>query len=443
MKRSLHTGYKPSGAEWLGDIPEHWEVKRLKHCASINDEALSETTPSDFELAYVDISSVDALLGITCFEEMVFEDAPSRARRMVREGDIIISTVRTYLRAIAPISKPRENLVVSTGFAVVRPRRIQARFLSYALSESGFVDTIMARSVGVSYPAINAAEIGTIPIAVPSDVEQRVVADFLDRAIEKIDSLASKKRTLVDRLKEKRTALISQTVTRGLPPDVAHAAGLEPHPKLKPSGIDWLGDVPAHWDIVPLRYQFRNLDHRRIPVAGEDRASIEKLYPYYGASGIIDYVDEYLFDETLILVAEDGANLLSRSTPLAFLAFGKYWVNNHAHILKPLTGDIRYWVAVLSTFDYTPLVTGAAQPKLTSDRLGDIRLPKPSLEEQRTIAEFLDRETGKIDRMIAKVETAVECLQEYRSALITAAVTGKIDVRETAILGEKDHAWAN
>ncbi len=101
-----------------------------------------------------------------------------------------------------------------------------------------------------------------------------------------------------------------------------------------------------------------------IPLAAIDRADVEKIYPYYGASGVIDYVDNYIFSETLILVAEDGANLLSRSTPLAFLAKGKYWVNNHAHILKPIDGDIRYWVAALQIFDYMPLVTGAAQPKL-------------------------------------------------------------------------------
>jgi len=410
-------------------MPEHWESKRLKYVASINDDALHEGTPPDFEIAYVDISSVEASAGIVAVEEMVFEDAPSRARRVVRDGDTIISTVRTYLRAIAPIRAPSNNLVVSTGFAVVRPRSVDPGFLSYALRESRFVESIVARSVGVSYPAVNASDVGTISIPLPSPGEQRSIAVFLDRETAKLDTLVQKKRALVELLREKCRALISQTVTRGLPPDAARAAALDPHPKLRPSGVEWLGDVPGHWDLVPLRYAFRNLDHRRIPVAGEDRATMDKVYPYYGASGIIDHVEDYLFDETLILVAEDGANLLSRSTPLAFLATGKYWVNNHAHILRPVAGDIRYWVAVLQTHDYTPLVSGAAQPKLTAERLGGIRLPKPPPEEQVAIADFLDRETTKLDQMAAKVEEAIERLQEYRAALITAAVTGKIDVR--------------
>ena len=182
--------------------------------------------------------------GIDSTEEMVFEDAPSRVRRIVRDGDTIVSTVRTYLRAIAPIRKPQSNMIVSTGFAVVRPRKVKPDFMSYALRELGFVEAIVARSVGVSYPAVNASEIGTLSIPLPQVEEQRGIADFLDRETAKLDTLVEKKRALIEKLKEKRTALISRTVTRGLPPGAARAAGLDSHPKLKPSGIDWLGDVP-------------------------------------------------------------------------------------------------------------------------------------------------------------------------------------------------------
>ena len=154
-----------------------------------------------------------------------------------------------------------------------------------------------------------------------------------------------------------------------------------------------------------------------------------KNFPYYGASGIIDSVEDYIFDEPLILVAEDGANLYSRSTPLAFIAEGKYWVNNHAHILKPIAGPLKFWEGVLQTYDYTPLISGAAQPKLTAENLGSIPLPVPPDSEQGVIAEFLDRGTGGIDRLIEKVNASISKLREYRTALISAAVTGKIDVR--------------
>ena len=129
-----YPAYRPSGVEWLGEIPAHWEVRRLKYLATVNDEALPETTDPDMEITYVDIGSVDSVAGITGTEDLVFEDAPSRARRIVRQGDIIISTVRTYLKAIARIESTDANLIASTGFAVIRPRDLDDGFGAYALS---------------------------------------------------------------------------------------------------------------------------------------------------------------------------------------------------------------------------------------------------------------------------------------------------------------------
>ena len=192
MKLPAYPRTKPSGVEWLGDVPEHWEAKRLKYSASINDDALPETTLPDFEFKYVDIGGVNAVDGITATEEVVFENAPSRARRKVRHGDTIVSTVRTYLRAIAPIKNPPENLIVSTGFAVVRPRKVEPAFLAYALRESSFIESVVARSVGVSYPACNASEVGGIAIPLPDPAEQRAIAAFLDRETGRVDRLVAK-----------------------------------------------------------------------------------------------------------------------------------------------------------------------------------------------------------------------------------------------------------
>lgn len=180
MNYSPYPRYKRSGVEWLGDVPEHWEVKRLKYLPSINDEALPETTDPNFEFDYVEIGKVEAVEGIVSTEVMEFESAPSRARRLARDGDTIVSTVRTYLRAIAAVRAPPENLVVSTGFAVIRPRALEPAFLSYALRANHFIEQVVVRSVGVGYPAVNASDVGDIPIAVPSASEQGTIADFLD-----------------------------------------------------------------------------------------------------------------------------------------------------------------------------------------------------------------------------------------------------------------------
>lgn len=204
---------KDSGIGWLGKIPEHWEIRRLKYCASINNEVLSETTDSDFEFDYVDIGNVDATKGIMSTETHRFEDAPSRARRIVREGDTIVSTVRTYLRAIASIRKLEGKLIVSTGFAVIRPHLLNPIYMSYALQSPFFVETIVSRSTGVSYPAINASEIGNIFITIPPNDEQQAIADFLTRETGRIDSLIEKIERSIEILKEYRTSLISSAVT--------------------------------------------------------------------------------------------------------------------------------------------------------------------------------------------------------------------------------------
>jgi type I restriction enzyme S subunit len=204
---------KTSGIKWLGEVPEHWSVKRLKYLSSCNDESLPESTDPDFEMLYVDISSVTRIEGITNKEEMRFEDAPSRARRRVRDGNIIVSTVRTYLRAIAPIENAEDNLIVSTGFAVLRPVNICSDYLSLIIQSHYVVESIVARSVGVSYPAINASDIGDIRITIPPTSEQHDIVDKVRKAILQIDTLQSKNEHSITLLREYRSSLIHHAVT--------------------------------------------------------------------------------------------------------------------------------------------------------------------------------------------------------------------------------------
>src|SRR3989442_235380 len=151
-----YPAYKDPGVEWLGEVPAHWKVRRLKHLASLNPESLGEDSDPGLELVYVDIGGVDSLGRIAERESLTFGSAPSRARRLVRGGDVIVSTVRTYLRAIAPVNDLESNLVVSTGFAVVRPADdLTPDYAAYALRAPYFVERVVANSKGGSFPAIN------------------------------------------------------------------------------------------------------------------------------------------------------------------------------------------------------------------------------------------------------------------------------------------------
>lgn len=207
---------KDSGIEWLGEVPEHWEVIKLKYVASYNDESLDETTDSDYEIKYVDISSVSLTGGISHFEDLTFEKAPSRARRIVRQGDTIISTVRTYLKAICYLEKIPDNTIVSTGFAVIRtrnPNDYNSRFLGYCLQDERLIGDIMAYSVGVSYPAINAWDLAQLTVTRPPISEQLRICQFLDNQIKRLDHLSNNIHNSILGLQEYRTSLISSTVT--------------------------------------------------------------------------------------------------------------------------------------------------------------------------------------------------------------------------------------
>jgi len=205
---------RDSGVEWLGEVPEHWDARQLKYLCSYNDEVLSESVGINYEIEYVDIGSVSATDGIKSSEIMLFNKAPSRARRVVRDGDVIVSTVRTYLEAIAPVDNPPNNLIVSTGFAVIRPNVfLHKGYAAYCLRANGFIKEVVAQSVGISYPAINASDLVNIKVPEPKYDEQEQIANFLDQETATVDILIDKQGQQIELMQERRTALISAAVT--------------------------------------------------------------------------------------------------------------------------------------------------------------------------------------------------------------------------------------
>jgi type I restriction enzyme S subunit len=205
---------KDSGIEWLGEIPEHWEVKPIKYLVSCNDESLTDKTDKDYQLRYIDIGNVDSNGNVSEIVSYNFKDAPSRARRIVKEGDIIVSTVRTYLKAIMHINDDTENLIVSTGFAVLRPRKnVFSEFLNFAIRANYFIGKVVSESNGVSYPAINSTELITFKIAVPLIDEQKQIVQFIDRESKIINTTISIIEKEIALVEEYKTTLIAEAVT--------------------------------------------------------------------------------------------------------------------------------------------------------------------------------------------------------------------------------------
>ncbi|WP_423928582.1 restriction endonuclease subunit S [Candidatus Palauibacter sp.] len=218
-----YPAYRDSGVKWLGKVPEHWEVRSLKYWLTINRQVLPEDTDPEYAFDYLDIGSIATGRLTAAPERIRFGDAPSRARRVVAYGDTIVSTVRTYLKAVWHAGNPGERLIASTGFAVLTPSRDTAsRFVSYTCQSDPFTDRVTSESVGIAYPTIAEGRLGTFDVCVPPLSEQTAIARYLDQAGRRMQRTISAPQRQVELLREYRTRLIADVVTGKL--DVREAA---------------------------------------------------------------------------------------------------------------------------------------------------------------------------------------------------------------------------
>ncbi|WP_417859492.1 restriction endonuclease subunit S [Xanthomarina gelatinilytica] len=204
---------KDSGIEWLGEIPEHWEVKKLKYVVDCNKNTLADKYEEDFNINYIEIGNVSIDKGIEKTKVYKYSEAPSRAKRIVKTNDVIISTVRTYLKAITTITEEYNDYIASTGFAVLTATNITHHFLSLITQSDCFIDDIISKSVGVSYPAINASDIMNIPIPVPEADEQILIYQNVEKKVKNNFEAIGSIQTSIQKLKDYRQSLISEAVT--------------------------------------------------------------------------------------------------------------------------------------------------------------------------------------------------------------------------------------
>ncbi|MBS1209683.1 MAG: restriction endonuclease subunit [Proteobacteria bacterium] len=433
-----YPNYKSTSCSWLEKVPGHWSVMRLKNVATCNDDALDEQTDPDYEIEYVDISSVSLSKGIEQSEKLLFEKAPSRARRKVKDGDVIVSTVRTYLKAIAPINHPADNMIVSTGFAVIRPMsNLHSGYAGYLLQSNGFVGDVVARSVGVSYPAINASDLVRIPAVEPPLAEQQTIARFLDHKTAQIDTLIAKKQALLEKLAEKRSALISHAVTKGLDPTVP----------MKDSGVAWLGEIPAHWGTTRIKFVAK-VGNGSTPSRENADYWFDGHFPWLNSSVVnqesVFEADQFVTDLALkechlpivtppaVLVGITGqGKTRGMASKLEITAT----INQHLVFVKPRDDGFNVdYLRFLFDMAYSFLRNesdggGSTKGAITCEQIENLAVPFPPIADQAAIALHVQSEVDALIRMQAKIAAVIDRLQEYRSALITNAVTGKIDVR--------------
>ena len=265
-------------------------------------------------------------------------------------------------------------------------------------------------------PSLSRDLLYKIEVETPPPTEQTKIAEILstvDQAIQQTEALIVKQQRI-------KTGLMQDLLMRGIDKD-GNLRSENTH-EFKDSS---LGQIPVEWKVQRLEQSVEFWDGKRIPLKQADRDQMPGDYPYYGASGIIDYVDDYLFDDDLILVGEDGENIVSRNLPLAFRVGGKIWVNNHAHVLKPKEGyNIDFLTERLEFYDYMLLISGSAQPKLNQHNLRLLKLPMPPEPEQARIGAIL---SGQEEWRRCHAYSLSK-LQRIKAALMQDLLTGKVRV---------------
>jgi type I restriction enzyme S subunit len=194
--------------------------------------------------------------------------------------------------------------------------------------------------------------------------------------------------------------------------------------RYKDSGVEWIGEIPEHWEVSKLKYLTYCLDGKRIPLSSEQRGEMQGDIPYWGANCIIDYVNDWLIDGEVVLLGEDGAPFFDKYKDVAFYSNEKIWPNNHVHVLRALQSiNAKLLTYILNTVDYSNYIKGSTRDKLTQSEMKNIFIQLPPVKEQKAIANFLDQKTAEIDALIADKEKLIQLLQEKRQAIITEAVT--------------------
>lgn len=416
-------------------LPAGWATAPLKHVVSINSEVLPESTDPEAVLQYVDIAALEGGACDFAPKEVKFSEAPSRARRVLRSGDTIVSTVRTYLKAIATFPQVDGNLIASTGFAVLRPNgKLHSRYAYWATLAAPFIENVVANSTGVSYPAIAPTTLGNLPTVVPPSLAQERIANFLDDKTARIDALIAEKERLSCSLEEYRLSSINRAVSIGLSLSTA----------LSDTDDDWFEQVPAHWAFCPLNFRYevqlgKMLDEKRI-TGNFLRPYLRNTDVQWGCINVdalpqMDILPEeaprYTVQPGDLLVCEGGD--VGRAAIWAGAA-GEIAFQKALHRVRPRRATD------LPRFLYYALVDSAKRGRfdgrgqatiahLTAEAFRRYRFAFPPLDEQRAIVGHLDEMCQKIDALALHCSQHIARLREYRSSLISAAVTGQLDLR--------------
>lgn len=422
--------YKHSGVAFLGDIPAHWDIKRLKFVAgTVAGQSPPSTAVAEGSSGLAFLQGNADFGAVHPTPRQVCDSASKRAD----PGDILLS-VRAPVGALNIADRAYG---IGRGLCAIRPRSsLDPDFCFYQmLTMRSLLDPV---AKGSTYNAVTSSDVGNLPMLLPRPREQRDIAGFLDRETAKIDALATMKAFLIQLLEEKRTAIITHAVTRGLDPDVSR----------RESGVEWLAQTPAHWNVWHLRRVIaRFVDYRgRTPEKSPSGTPLVTAKNIKNLSIDFSLSEEFIPDDLYAPwmvrgLPERGDVLLTTEAPLgesaqvvdASIALAQRIILLKADTTKIANGYLKYHFAADSgRMELRTRATGSTALGIKASHLKASLVAVPPGREQEDIAYAVDRGIGETDKLIAKIRQAIDHLNEFRIALISAAVTGRIDVREAA-----------
>ena len=408
--------YKESGVEWIGEIPEHWTLTKLKFLG----EAFGGLTYSPNDI--VDNSNEGKLVlrssniqnGQLDLNDNVYVNLEISDKLTLRKGDILICSRNGSKHLIGKNICIDEQMEGNTFGAFMMIFRTKKWKFLYQYFNSPIFTSQSSLFLSSTINQLTSGTLKDFFIAVPnSEEEQTQIAAFLDYKTNLIDATIEKKKRLIELLKEKRQAVINEAVTKGLNPNVP----------MKYSGVEWLGEIPEDWSVVKLKHI---VDMRSGNFISAEIIEEVGAYPVYGGNGLRGFTSQCTHEGYFPLIGRQGALCGNIN-----YASGQFWATEHAVVVSSKRQTNTYWIGeLLRLMNLNQYSQASAQPGLSVEKILNLRVPFPTFEEQNLIASKIEDLNSKIDTSLLNLESSIEKLQTYRQSLISEAVTGKIDVRD-------------
>jgi type I restriction enzyme S subunit len=387
-------------------LPKGWRRVQLKEVCELNPRRINYSNRSDdAPTTFVQMSAVNDVKGIIERPEIKTYSEVKKGYTFFTEGDVLFAKITPCMQngkhAIA------HNLIDGIGFGstefhVLRPTEsVSSEWIHFFVRQPSVLKEAMAHFTGaVGQQRVPESFLASLEISLPPLSEQKRIAATLNERMAAVERARAAAEAQLKAAKDLPAAYLRDVF------DSTEAKG---------------------WSVKPFGELVNNFDGMRIPVKLEDRHGRKGQYPYYGASGVIDYVDEYLFDGEFLLIGEDGANLIMRSSPIAFRATGKFWVNNHAHVVKPKDEiSLDYLLHFFAITNLESYVTGTAQPKLTQKDLNRVPVPVPPQPEMTQIVKTLNSKIGNAEELTKALKDQLDSINKLPAALLRQAFTGKL-----------------